>query len=197
MEEVVRTGTGAGIRSKGFALPAAGKTGTSHDGWFAGYTSKLICIVWVGFDDNRELELDGSYSALPIWAEFMKRAHQYREYASATGFSAPDGIVTVEVDPVSGQLATAACSTTRGEVFIAGSQPQEFCRLHGGGGGVTHVAGWDTPDQPAQSSGSPRGTPSVPRRVAQNAETPAEAPKAPAPPSKPKGLFGKIRDMLK
>jgi hypothetical protein len=105
--------------------------------------------------------------------------------------------VTVEVDPVSGQLATAACSTTRGEVFIAGSQPQEFCRLHGGGGGVTHVAGWDTPDQPAQSSGSPRGTPSVPRRVAQNAETPAEAPKAPAPPSKPKGLFGKIRDMLK
>jgi len=198
MEEVVRSGTGAGVRAKGFALPAAGKTGTSHDGWFAGYTSKLISVVWVGFDDNRELELDGSYSALPIWAEFMKRAHQYREYASVTGFSAPDGIVTVEVDPLSGQLATAACNNTRGEVFIAGSQPQEFCRLHGGGGGVTHVAGWDTPDQPAPTGGGQRVTPSVPRRVAQNAEPSTEAPQTPAPaPKKPKGFFGKIRDMLK
>jgi len=40
-------------------LPAAGKTGTSHDGWFAGFTSQLLCIVWVGFDDYRELNLEG------------------------------------------------------------------------------------------------------------------------------------------
>ena len=74
LEEVMRTGTAAGVRSRGFRVPAAGKTGTSHDGWFAGFTSELLCIVWVGFDDNRELDLEGAHSALPIWTEFMKRA---------------------------------------------------------------------------------------------------------------------------
>jgi membrane peptidoglycan carboxypeptidase len=102
MEEVLRSGTGAGVRSRGFTLPAAGKTGTSHDGWFAGFTSKLICVVWVGFDDNKELRLEGAQSALPIWTEFMKRAHQFREYRGVRAFSAPDGVVSVEVDPATG-----------------------------------------------------------------------------------------------
>ncbi len=74
LEEVMRTGTAAGVRARGFTVPAAGKTGTSHDGWFAGFTSDLLCIVWVGFDDNRELNVEGAQSALPIWTEFMKRA---------------------------------------------------------------------------------------------------------------------------
>lgn len=194
MEEVVRSGTGAGIRGRGFLLPAAGKTGTSHDGWFAGFTTKLICVVWVGFDDNRQLELDGDKSALPIWTEFMKRAHTYREYSSARGFDAPDGIVTVEVDPLSGQLASAGCPNTRGEVFIAGSQPQDICRLHRGSGGGTQVASWDTPDpDPAPAR------PSAPRRVAQTSASAQPAPqKAPAAAeAKPKGFFGKIRDMFK
>ena len=95
MEEVMRTGTAAGVRARGFAVPAAGKTGTSHDGWFAGYTSELLCIVWVGFDDNQELNLEGAHSALPIWTEFMKRALAYRDYRNAQPFRVPDGIVTV------------------------------------------------------------------------------------------------------
>ena len=74
MEEVLRSGTAAGVRARyNLNIPAAGKTGTSHDGWFAGYTSELLCVVWVGFDDNRELNLEGAHSAAPIWAEFMKR----------------------------------------------------------------------------------------------------------------------------
>ena len=60
LQEVLRSGTGAGVRSLGFTLPAAGKTGTSRDGWFAGFTSELLCVVWVGFDDNRELNLEGA-----------------------------------------------------------------------------------------------------------------------------------------
>ena len=78
MEEVLRSGTAAGVRARyNLTMPAAGKTGTSHDGWFAGYTSELLCVVWVGFDDNRELNLEGAHSAAPIWAEFMKRALEY------------------------------------------------------------------------------------------------------------------------
>jgi penicillin-binding protein 1B len=154
LEEVLRSGTGASVHSRGFDLPAAGKTGTSHDGWFAGFTSRLICVVWVGFDDNRELGLEGAHSALPVWVEFMKRAHQYREYRSVHDFAAPDGVVTVEVDPETGQLATPACPSPITEVFLAGTQPVESCRLHGGSGG-TRVASWDTaPPPPASGSGS-------------------------------------------
>lgn len=200
MEEVLRTGTGAGVRGRGFVLPAAGKTGTSHDGWFAGFTSKLICVVWVGFDDNRELDLEGAYSALPIWAEFMKRAHRYREYASVHGFVAPDGIVTVEVDPVTGELAAPGCPNTRGEVFIAGSQPQEICRLHGGHGATTQVAGWESPEPapaPAEPS-APRANAGFPRIAqAAPAQPPAAKEQPPAPQPRRKGFFGKIRDMFK
>ena len=102
LEEVMRTGTAAGVRSRGFTAPAAGKTGTSHDGWFAGFTSDLLCIVWVGFDDNRELDIEGAHSALPIWTEFMKRSLLLRRYADAKPFEAPNGVVTVTIDPESG-----------------------------------------------------------------------------------------------
>src|SRR5262249_18716274 len=71
LQEVLQSGTGSDVRSRGFTLPAAGKTGTSRDGWFAGFTSELLCVVWVGFDDGCDLRLEGAHSALPIWAEFM------------------------------------------------------------------------------------------------------------------------------
>ena len=65
-------GTGAGVRNMGFISPAAGKTGTSHDAWFAGFTSNLLCVVWVGNDDYTDFELEGAHAAAPIWATFMK-----------------------------------------------------------------------------------------------------------------------------
>jgi penicillin-binding protein 1B len=132
MEEVLRSGTGAGVRSRGFYLPAAGKTGTSHDGWFAGFTSRLICVVWVGFDDNRDIKLEGARSALPIWTEFMKRAHQHPEYRNVHEFTAPPGVVTVQIDAETGELATPNCPNVRSEVFIEGTEPVQVCHLHGG-----------------------------------------------------------------
>jgi penicillin-binding protein 1B len=149
MEEVLRSGTGADVHNRGFNLPAAGKTGTSRDGWFAGFTSKLICVVWVGFDDNRDFKLEGARSALPIWTEFMKRAHAHREYHNVHSFSAPDGVVTADIDADTGLLATPNCPRTRSEVFIAGTQPIETCTLHGGG---TQISDWNAdknkPDDP-------------------------------------------------
>jgi membrane peptidoglycan carboxypeptidase len=78
--------------------PAAGKTGTSHDAWFAGYTSNLLCIVWVGYDDYSDLRLSGAQTAAPIWADFMKKAVQLPEYRDVTGFSQPEGVVTRSSD---------------------------------------------------------------------------------------------------
>lgn len=153
MEEVLRSGTGAGVHAMGFNLPAAGKTGTSRDAWFAGFTSKLICVVWVGFDDNRDFKLEGAHSALPIWAEFMKRAHAHREYRNVHGFSAPEGIVTADIDADTGQLATANCPKTRSEVFIAGTQPIDACTLHGGG---TQITDWNADKRKSDDPNDPK-----------------------------------------
>src|SRR3982751_6384798 len=113
MEGVINSGTGAGVRSSGFTLPAAGKTGTSRDGWFAGFTSELLCIVWVGFDDNRELNLEGAHSALPIWADFMKQAAKFRKYQDVRNFQPPPGIISSKICSDSGQLAGQYCPNTR------------------------------------------------------------------------------------
>jgi penicillin-binding protein 1B len=130
MQDVLRYGTGAGVRGRGFNLPAAGKTGTSHDGWFAGFTSNLLCVVWVGFDDYRELNLEGAKSALPIWAEFMKQAAKLHRYENARNFQPPSGIVSATICPESGELAGPYCPSERTDVFVSGTQPAIECRLH-------------------------------------------------------------------
>jgi penicillin-binding protein 1B len=151
LEEVMRSGTAAGVRGLGFAAPAAGKTGTSHDGWFAGFTSELLCVVWVGFDDNRTIDLEGAHSALPIWTELMKRALTLRAYHNAKPFPMPEGVVSLDIDPESGMPATRYCPNPRPEVFVAGTEPVGACPLHGGNGqgDTTHVSGWDASSQPA------------------------------------------------
>ena len=208
LEEVLRTGTAAGVRARGFTVPAAGKTGTSRDGWFAGFTSELLCIVWVGFDDNRELNLEGAHSAAPIWAEFMKRALDYRPYRDAKPFESPDGIVSMEIDPQSGMQATPACPITKTEVFIAGTQPVGFCPLHGGANsGATHVAGWEVPAPPAiGSQNGSQGAAADPRihrippagpNVASNTR-PDNTPDAQnQKPQKRKGFFHRLMDVFK
>src|SRR5258708_10755925 len=188
MQEVLRTGTAAGVGGRGFVLPAAGKTGTSRDGWFAGFTSKIICVVWVGFDDNRDFKLEGARSALPIWTEFMKRAHQHRQYRNVHEFEAPEGVLTAAIDADTGLLATTNCPKVRSEVFIAGTQPVEACKLHGGG--RTQVAGWE-PAAPA-APGLNNRAPLVSAENSNTAPRPAMrrisiAPQPP-PPAKPPNL---------
>jgi len=134
MQDVLNRGTAAGARRMGFTeKTAAGKTGTSRDGWFAGYTPNMVCVVWVGFDDNSELGLEGAKSALPIWAAFMKQALSIRPDLRGDSFVQPDGIVTAEIDPETGMLAADSCPTHRTEYFIEGSQPTETCTLHSTG----------------------------------------------------------------
>jgi len=130
MQDVLKYGTGAGVRGRGFTLPAAGKTGTSRDGWFAGFTSNLLCVVWVGFDDNRELNLEGAKSALPIWADFMKQAAKFHRYQDVRNFQPPPGIVSTRICADSGQLAGEFCPNVRTDVFIDGSQPAIECQIH-------------------------------------------------------------------
>jgi penicillin-binding protein 1B len=127
MESVVDAGTASRLRGMGLRGAIAGKTGTSNDGWFVGYTPDLICAVWVGFDDNHDLKLKSSESALLVWADFMKQATELCPRYGGSEFTRPSGIVTAEIDPVTGYLATPECASTRSEIFIAGTEPFGSC----------------------------------------------------------------------
>ena len=127
MEGVLNFGTAYSVRTLGFTAPAAGKTGTSHDGWFAGYTSNLLCIVWVGFDDYSDIRLSGAQSAAPIWAEFMKKAVTLPQYADVRPFSQPTGVVDVQLDKTTNLLATPSCPDSYTAAFITGTEPTNTC----------------------------------------------------------------------
>ena len=135
MEDVVNFGTGASVREHGFTAPAAGKTGTEHDAWFAGYSSNLLCIIWVGNDDYTDISnglthrLQGADTAAPIWAEFMNRAIRLPQYSDMKAFVPPtDGIQSIRIDRASNLPADASCpSDTFEAAFLPGTAPQSTC----------------------------------------------------------------------
>src|ERR1700687_822087 len=133
LEGVVNFGTAFGVRSRGFTAPAAGKTGSSHDGWFAGYTSNLLCVVWVGYDDYSDIRLSGAQTAAPIWAEFMKKAVTLPRYADVKPFTQPEGVVDVQLDKITNRRATPSCPDDYTIAFVAGTEPHDTCDQSGGG----------------------------------------------------------------
>jgi penicillin-binding protein 1B len=168
LEDVMNYGTAAGVRGRGFSAPAAGKTGTSHDAWFAGYTSNLICIVWVGNDDYTTLpvQLQGAYAAAPIWTEFMKRAIKLPQYSDVKSFSPPEGVTVASIDRDTGLLADPSCAAHPWNVaFLDGTVPTGSCsqmndnpqsffqKIFGLGGHPSGV----TPYAPQPTANSPRG----------------------------------------
>ncbi|MBI1954873.1 MAG: penicillin-binding protein, partial [Acidobacteria bacterium] len=200
MEDVISRGTGAGVRARGFRAPAAGKTGTSHDGWFAGYTSNLIGIVWVGYDSNEELPLSGAASALPIWTEFMKRAVALPPYSNVRPSVPPAGVVQVEIDPETNELATPQCPKTVAEYFIEGTQPVEYCRRH------FRPAVPQAPQLPSIASlPPPAAVEPVAAKAAPSAAQAPPVPPSPAPAAaapeetkpKKKGFFGRVFGFFK
>jgi penicillin-binding protein 1A len=117
LQDAVQRGTGTRARLAG--RPVAGKTGTTDDqkdAWFVGFTPSLVTGVWVGFDDGKPLGRGemGGVAAAPIWAYFMDRATAGKPVEN---FEVPSGIVTVRVDPRTGQPAGLFSDGTN-EVFL-------------------------------------------------------------------------------
>ncbi len=130
LQAVMRFGTGSSARRLGITFPCAGKTGTTsnyRDSWFVGYTSDLLALVWVGYDDNRPTYLSGSRGALRLWVRFMKAI---RPWIHPQPFRVPPGIVERYVCRQSNQLATAFCPERRIEYFLQGHLPALYCPLH-------------------------------------------------------------------
>lgn len=93
MEKVVNEGTAKRLRSTyGLHMPLAGKTGTTQnqtDGWFLGFTPKLVVGAWVGADNPavhfRSLAYgQGAATALPVWGKFMAKVASNKKLASWT-----------------------------------------------------------------------------------------------------------------
>jgi len=183
MESVINNGLGyTAVRLRGFTLPAAGKTGSSHDGWFAGYTSNLLCIIWVGYDDYSDLRLSGAMTAAPIWTEFMKKASALPQYSDMKEFSQPTGVVDVQLDKATNRLATPTCPDDYVSAFVAGTEPRDTCDQQGGTTGFFSrlFGGRQAVAAPTQAALGPDGQP------------------APDDPNKKKkGFFGKIAGIFK
>jgi penicillin-binding protein 1B len=183
MQGVMNFGLGySAVRGRGFQLPAAGKTGSSHDGWFAGYTSNLLCIVWVGYDDYSDLHLSGAQTAAPIWTEFMKRAAALPQYSDMHIFTQPSGVVDVQLDKATNRLATPSCPETYTAAFVAGTEPRETCDQTGVGGFFSHLLGLGDKPLPPPPPGA---------QTSADGQTPSDADK------KKKGFFGKIVGIFK
>jgi penicillin-binding protein 1B len=170
LEGVMNYGTAAAVRGHGFTAPAAGKTGTSHDAWFAGYTSNLICIIWVGNDDYTDVKIEGAHAAEPIWTEFMKRAILLPQYSDVKSFVPPEGITTARIDKTSNLLADSTCpGNILYAAFLDGTAPVNTCsqmsenpqnfiqKILGIGGGKS-----GPPDQPSSAAPIVRTAPNTP-----------------------------------
>jgi penicillin-binding protein 1A len=143
MRDVVDRGTGVTVRTAGglpYAVPAAGKTGTTNEGadvWFIGATPDVVAGVWLGFDRPRAVlaNASGGELAAPVWGRVM--AAYYQRHAVPAPWGPPADLEAHEVDRVSGQLATPACprEQVRTEWFVAGTAPLAQCPLHPDDGG--------------------------------------------------------------
>ncbi len=202
MEAVLQgNGTGAGVRSMGFNAPAAGKTGTENDAWFAGYTSNLLCIVWVGNDDYSVLHIQGADAAGPIWGNFMKRAVALPQYSDAHEFAVPAGVSLVSLDKATNLLADASCPDDYTAAFLDGTQPLNTCdgpsndqrNIFQKIFGIGHQSVTPQQQQPAvagQSVPAPAQAPAT-ATPAQSATAPSAPTQPPVEEKKP-GFFGRL-----
>ena len=126
LQEVLNNGTAKAVRLR-FDAPAAGKTGTSHDAWFAGYTSNLLCVIWVGNDDYSDIKMEGAVAAAPIWTDFMLRARKLNRYREMKPFTAPAGVIPVHIDKLSNLPADNTCPDDYDAYFIDGTIPAATC----------------------------------------------------------------------
>jgi penicillin-binding protein 1A len=138
LKSVLNNGTGVPARTTyHFYRPAGGKTGTTNDftdAWFVGFTPQIVSGVWVGFDDP-QITLGegqaGAVVALPIWAPFMKTAHDTLQLP-VQDFEMPEGVVRMEICKETKKIPSEYCPEIISELFETRFAPTEKCDVHTG-----------------------------------------------------------------
>ncbi|WP_163539763.1 PBP1A family penicillin-binding protein [Gracilibacillus sp. YIM 98692] len=107
----------------------AGKSGsTDSDSWMVGFSPALTAGVWVGYDDNREIErVDEQQYAKEIWAQFMEETHETLPVQHPVK---PEDVIEVAIDLNTGLIASDECPNTHNMYFVRGTQPTKQCTLH-------------------------------------------------------------------
>jgi penicillin-binding protein 1B len=146
LEGVIDHGTARAARGSIKNTVIAGKTGTSRDGWFVGYTPNLVCAVWIGFDDNKQLGLTGAEAALPVWTEFMKDVVDLRPEFGGKSFEQPPGTTIVEIDPETEEIATGKCPQHERVAIAIAQAPTSECFRHS----IYFALPDDVPSQPGE-----------------------------------------------
>jgi penicillin-binding protein 1B len=131
LSAVIDRGTARKARGAVPGTALAGKTGTSRDGWFVGYSPNLVCMVWIGCDDNKQLGLTGAEAALPAWVDFMKGAIALRPDLGGEHFECPEGIKFVEIDSQTGLISTVSCPLRELIAVTERTAPHLECYFHG------------------------------------------------------------------
>jgi penicillin-binding protein 1B len=154
LQGVIDHGTARAARNQIAGTAIAGKTGTSRDGWFVGYTPNLVCAVWIGFDDNQQLGLTGAEAALPAWVEFMKTAIDLRPELGGKSFEQPEGITTLDIDPETDEIASYKCPMHERVAMLLSQAPKSECFRHN-----FYFDGGDATDLQARSVNPPPASP--------------------------------------
>lgn len=179
MEDVVKRGTGTGVRLDN--MHVAGKTGTTegyNDVWFAGFTPYYTCTAWAGYDDFAKLP-QGEYRSYHqrLWKKIMQRIH---ENLTDTDFKMPATVEEATVCSGTGLLPTYGCPTIT-EYFETDEIPKKRCTEHtrkytapdpvetptqeeptDPNAPTTDVPPTDNPDTPTQDPGDTPDTPDTP-----------------------------------
>ena len=101
------------------------KSGTTNgDNWNIGYNSKVVCAVWVGYDDNKELTTKDYKYAQNIW---FKTVEEYEKTFNdkEVWYEKPNNVVGVLVEPISGKPATDNDKNKKLMYFLKGTEPKE------------------------------------------------------------------------
>lgn len=129
--DVVRRGTAAKASGAlGSNVVFAGKTGTTKDGWFVGYTPNLVTVAWIGFDDNEDLRTTGGDIALPLWVDFMREVVSLRPEYGGEHFAMPKGLVELVIDPETGMSAGPYCPSRENVVVTVSTATHVRCLRH-------------------------------------------------------------------
>jgi len=126
LRDVIARGTGTKAKALNRS-DLAGKTGTTNDAadtWFNGYSpNNLVATVWVGFSNHDPLGARefGSTTPLPIWIDYMSDAlTDDQEYYPPQ----PQGVVTIKIDPETGERASPNQSNALFEYFFNEHTPE-------------------------------------------------------------------------
>ncbi len=96
---------------------------TTTDNWNIGYNKELLVSIWVGYDDNREIESGNFYYAKNIWIDTIEACLKGHENF---WYDIPNNVVGVFIDPINGALANEATQKKKLMYYIKGTQPTSY-----------------------------------------------------------------------